>query len=85
LWPEKPCFHARGQIDAKIGVSAVGWFGYRGEWRDVARIVARQTVTNRKICLRPGKRMPNWIIERVLHVRGLPDRTIDIRAVDMMT
>jgi len=68
------------QIDAKIGVGGGGWFSDRREWRDVARIVAPQTVTNRKIRLRPVKRIPNWIIEWVLHVRGFRDVTVDMMA-----
>jgi hypothetical protein len=66
------------QIDAKIVVGSDGRFGYRRERRDVARIVARQAVTNSEIHLWPGKRIPNWIIERVLHVRGLRDSTVDM-------
>jgi hypothetical protein len=42
--------------------------------------VAPQTVTNRKIRLRPVKRIPNWIIEWVLHVRGFRDVTVDMMA-----
>jgi hypothetical protein len=68
LWPEQACFLAVRQIDGEIGVCGGGRFGNRRERRDIARIMACESVAERKIGLRSGERIPNWIIECVLHV-----------------
>ena len=72
------CLKSCGQFGGEVRVSARCRIGDRRERRNIAGIVTREAPTDRLFRMRSDERMPNGVIEHMLHDRCSPQQALGL-------